>query len=65
MENAMTSLHWTVSTILKDIIDNSQGYIPGNVILISRRANRLKGDATPDELQKLAKFYNSIVENGE
>ncbi|WP_291724370.1 hypothetical protein [Magnetospirillum sp. 64-120] len=41
-----------------DRIDNASGYIPGNVEIISRRANRLKGDATPDELRKLADFYS-------
>ena len=37
--------------------DNSIGYVPGNVVIISRRANRLKGDATPEELRKLADYY--------
>lgn len=41
-----------------DRIDNASGYVPGNVEIISRRANRLKGDATPDELRKLADFYS-------
>jgi hypothetical protein len=43
-----------------DRIDNSRGYVPGNVIFVSYRANRLKGDATPDELQQLANFYSSL-----
>jgi hypothetical protein len=43
-----------------DRFDNSRGYVPGNVIFVSRRANRLKGDATPDELQKLAHFYMAL-----
>jgi hypothetical protein len=37
-----------------DRIDNSRGYVPGNVWVLSNRANTLKGDATPDELMKLA-----------
>lgn len=41
-----------------DRIDNSQGYIKGNIVVVSFRANGLKRDATPDELQKLADFYN-------
>lgn len=40
-----------------DRIDNKLGYIPGNVIVISNRANRLKNDATLDELSLLSKFY--------
>lgn len=43
-----------------DRIDNSRGYIPGNVAFVSRRANRLKGDATQEELQKLADFYSKV-----
>jgi hypothetical protein len=43
-----------------DRIDNSRGSVPGNVIFVSRRANRLKGDATPDELEKLAHFYMAL-----
>jgi hypothetical protein len=41
-----------------DRIDSSQGYIRGNVVIISWRANRIKNNATPEELQQLADFYN-------
>ncbi len=34
-----------------DRIDNSKGYVPGNVRVISWRANNLKGDATLQELE--------------
>lgn len=34
-----------------DKIDPSKGYVPGNVWVISWRANRMKSDATPDELR--------------
>ena len=40
-----------------DRIDNSKGYVPGNVIIVSRRANRLKDNATIAELQAIASFY--------
>jgi hypothetical protein len=48
-----------------DRIDNKRGYIPGNVVVVSWRANRLKNDATLDEIRKLAAFYldhPSVVE---
>jgi hypothetical protein len=34
-----------------DRIDSSLGYVPGNVWVISHRANRIKADATIDELE--------------
>jgi hypothetical protein len=37
------------------------GYVRGNVIVVSTRANRLKGDATLDELLRLAEFYQRIM----
>lgn len=36
--------------------DNAKGYIPGNVFVISFRANKLKGNATADELRKIAAY---------
>lgn len=41
-----------------DRIDNTEGYIPGNVIVVSWRANNLKRDATMEELQKVVDFYD-------
>lgn len=40
-----------------DRIDNSKGYVKDNIIIVSRRANILKKDATLDELKKLAEYY--------
>jgi hypothetical protein len=37
-----------------DRIDNGRGYVPGNVWVISTRANLIKRDATVDELEKIA-----------
>lgn len=33
------------------------GYIKGNWAVVSYRANRIKNDATPEELRKLAEFF--------
>lgn len=43
-----------------DRIDSSKGYIPGNVIVVSWRANRLKQDASVLEIKQLANFYGGL-----
>lgn len=47
-----------------DRIENDKGYVPGNVWVISLRANRLKGDATPDELTRIAAGVHRILSGG-
>lgn len=42
-----------------DRIDNSKGYVPGNVQVISRKANMMKHDATQDELRRFAEWILS------
>lgn len=39
-----------------DRIDNSKGYVPGNVAVISYRANRIKSNATAHELERVAMY---------
>lgn len=36
------------------------GYVPGNVIIVSMRANRIRSDATTEELRKIYHFYRKI-----
>lgn len=46
-----------------DRIDSTMGYIPGNLVVISNRANILKRDATLKELQLLAEYYTNLYES--
>lgn len=42
-------------------INTKLGYIPGNVIIVSWRANRIKSDASLEELEKIVSFYRAIA----
>lgn len=44
-----------------DRIDNSKGYVPGNVMIISMRANMLKADGTIEEFKKIIDFLNKTT----
>ena len=43
-----------------DRIDNSKGYVKGNVVVVCWRANRIKNDSRPGELRLIADYYESI-----
>lgn len=45
-----------------DRIDPSKGYVDGNVAFISARANRIKYNATVDELRQVANWYEKQQE---
>jgi len=45
-----------------DRLNNDRGYTPDNIIIMSRRANILKRDATLKEMKKLAQFYLRIID---
>jgi hypothetical protein len=53
---SLTSQHCRPETPSVDRIDNTLGYVPGNVQVISWRANRLKNDATLQELYRLGQW---------
>ena len=46
-----------------DRIDPKKGYVKGNIIVVSMRANRIKTDATVDEIRKVANFYDKLLKN--
>lgn len=43
-----------------DRVDNAKGYVKGNVVVISLRANSMKRAATIAELRALADFYDQL-----
>lgn len=43
-----------------DRIDNSKGYVRGNVVVVSIRANTIKNDASLDELRRVVRFYEAL-----
>lgn len=43
-----------------DRIEPCLGYVKGNIVVISNRANRLKSDASIEELRKIASFYATL-----
>lgn len=46
-----------------DRVDTLRGYVPGNVMVISARANRIKSDGLPHELAAIAAYAARINEN--
>jgi hypothetical protein len=43
-----------------DRIENTRGYVRGNIVVTSWRANRIKSDASIDELAAVAAFYSTL-----
>ena len=46
-----------------DRIDPKKGYVKDNIIVVSMRANRIKTDATVDEIRRVADFYEKLLKN--
>ncbi len=46
-----------------DRIDNNRGYIKGNVIVVSFKANTIKSSATVEELKLVYSFYKRLSDN--
>lgn len=45
-----------------DRIDPNKGYIKGNIMIISNKANRIKSNGTPEEIMQVAKFLSGSCE---
>lgn len=45
-----------------DRIIPSLGYVKGNVLVVSVQANRIKTNATPEEIQLVASFYAKLLD---
>lgn len=45
-----------------DRIIPALGYVKGNVIVISNKANRIKSNATPEEIRRVADFFKHLLE---
>lgn len=45
-----------------DRIFPDRGYVRDNVIVVSKRANQIKSDATPEEIRRVADFYDALCE---
>lgn len=44
-----------------DRINPRKGYVPGNVLVVSMRANRLKGNGTLHDLMRITAFLQQIT----
>ena len=45
-----------------DRIFPERGYVRDNVIVVSKRANQIKSDASPDEIRRVADYYDVLCE---
>lgn len=52
---------WTSPSI--DRIVPAKGYVRENIIVVSMRANWLKGDGTIEELERIVEFYKELIES--
>lgn len=46
-----------------DRIRSDKGYEIDNIIVISQKANRIKNNATPEELARIEQFYRELAED--
>lgn len=46
-----------------DRLDTSKGYVTGNVVILSWRANRIKNDGTAEEHRQIADYLDKVKES--
>jgi hypothetical protein len=61
IELKVTGQRWQDNSPSIDRVDPKRGYVEGNVMVISSRANRIKNDATADELDKIAAYIRAAT----
>jgi len=44
-----------------DRLDPSRGYVPGNVLVVSALANRIRNDASPKAIIQVGRFYQRLL----
>lgn len=45
-----------------DRIHPDRGYVPGNVIVVSNLANRIKTNASIEQIERVAAFYRQLID---
>jgi len=43
-----------------DRIDNTKGYIPENIVVVSRKANIMKNNGSVEDLRMLVEYYSKL-----
>lgn len=54
-----TAEKWADDTPTLDRVDSTRGYVKGNVMVISKRANFLKNNASADEIRSILRYMES------
>jgi hypothetical protein len=51
---------WTPNSPSLDRVRPELGYVPGNVVVISHRANAIKQNASLEELRRVAEWFSAL-----
>lgn len=54
--------HAKDDSISFDRIDSSKGYSIDNLVIVSNRVNKLKSNATLEEMKQIVEFYEKLLE---